>query len=217
MKKKTLTLLAIALILILISSTVIAYYILNKEKNSIRIACVGDSLTQLSEYPYKLWLLLGNETYSLRNFGMGSTTVSLSSETPYMNTIVFQDALEFQPNIVIVMLGTNDAQPSLHQYNASFVEDYSQLIHAFANLESNPEIWILLPPPIFSSEISKIDPQYFNQIIIPSIQETAKQNNLQTIDVFSILDSPDYFSDGVHINSEGAKLIANNIYKTIFT
>jgi acyl-CoA thioesterase-1 len=94
----------------------------------------------------------------VRNFGAGSTTVLLNSETPYMNTSVFQNALEFQPNIVIIMLGTNDAQPSLHRYNASFVGDYVKLVAAFQALSSKPKIWIVLPPPVFSNQSGKTDP-----------------------------------------------------------
>jgi len=121
MNKKRL--LAIGLALLLVASGIIAFFIL-APLSTIRVACVGDSLTQSTEYPYDLWMLLGTSEYTVRNYGAGSTTVSLDSETPYMNTNVFQDALNFQPDIVIIMLGTNDAQPSLHQFNASFVEDY---------------------------------------------------------------------------------------------
>ena len=64
---------------------------------------------------------LSNDTrFAVGNFGAGSTTVSLNTETPYMNTSVFQSALEFQPNIVIIMLGTNDAQPNLESIQCKF-------------------------------------------------------------------------------------------------
>ena len=136
MNKRKSKLLAIAVTIVLVSSGVTAYFVLtagNKQPSSgaIRVACVGDSLTQSTFYPYDLGLLLGTANYTVRNFGAGSTTVLLNTETPYMNTSVFQDALEFLPNIVIIMLGTNDAQPNLHEYNASFVADYVTLINAF--------------------------------------------------------------------------------------
>ena len=128
MNKKKLTLLAIVLVILLASSGIAAYFFLASENKKtsqiIRVACVGDSLTQSTAYPYDLWMMLGTANYTLENFGAGATTVLLNSQTPYMNTTVFQNALEFQPNIVIIMLGTNDAQPSLEPYNASFVGDY---------------------------------------------------------------------------------------------
>jgi acyl-CoA thioesterase-1 len=223
MNKKNLKILTIGLTIVLVSSGVTAYFVLtagNKQPSSgvIRVACVGDSLTQSTLYPYDLELLLGTANYTVRNFGAGSTTVLLNTETPYMNTSVFQDALEFQPNIVIIMLGTNDAQPNLHEYNASFVANYVTLINAFQLLSSKPKIWIVLPPPIFSNQSGKISPEYFKLTLIPDIEQAANETNLPTIDVYSALVGyGDYFPDGIHPNKEGAKLIADKIYKAIIS
>ncbi len=219
MNRKKLMMLAAGLVVLLISSGLVAYYLFaDKASESIRVACVGDSLTQSTEYPYDLWNLLGNQSYSLRNFGAGSTTVTLQSETPYMNTTVFQDALNFQPNIVIIMLGTNDAQPSLHQFNASFVGDYVKLVTAFQGLSSKPEVWVVLPPPIISNQSGKMDSAYFEDTIIPGIMQAANETDVPVIDVYSAFaERPDYYLDGVHVNSEGAKLIADTVYSAVFS
>jgi lysophospholipase L1-like esterase len=133
-----------------------------------------------------------------------------------MNTTVYQDALTFQPNIVIIMLGTNDAQPSLHQFNASFVSDYVKLVIPFQALSNKPDIWIVQPPPIVSNQSGKMDSAYFEQIIIPGIKQAAKEVNVPTIDVFSAFDwKNDFFHDGVHVNSIGAKMIADKVYDSI--
>lgn len=227
MNKKKLRLLAVGLTLLVVLSAAAAYIIWanqNKEPPPIRVACVGDSLTQSTEYPYDLWNMLGRENYLLLNFGAGSTTVSLSSDTPYMNTTVFQDALDFQPDIVIIMLGTNDAQPSLFQYNSTFVADYITLVNAFKELPSKPEIWLVLPPPIFSNQSGKISPEYFSQTIIPGINQAAAQTSLPVIDVYSaLINYPQYFPDGLHPekttgepgNEPAAKIIASEIYTAI--
>jgi lysophospholipase L1-like esterase len=220
---KNLRLLALALVILLVFSAIAAFYVLFDQHNGaapekIRVACVGDSLTQSTAYPFDLWQHLGTANYTLVNDGAGSTTVSLKSETPYMNTSVFQDALEFQPNIVIIMLGTNDAQQSLFQFNASFVGDYIKLVDAFQTLASNPKIWVVLPPPIFSNQTEKISGQYFASTIIPDIKQAANQTNVSTIDVFSALDSLSYFqADGEHLNSAGAQLTADVIYEAIIS
>ena len=223
MDKKNSRLITIGLVVLLVASGITAFLILTAgdkkpSSDAIRVACVGDSLTQSTEYPYYLWNLLGTENYALRNFGAGATTVLLNSETPYMNTTVFQDALDFQPDIVIIMLGTNDAQPSLHPYNASFVGDYVKLVAEFQELSSNPEIWVVLPPPIFSDQGGKTSPEYFKNTIIPDIEQAANETNLPTIDVYSALASyPDYFPDGVHANREAAELMANEIYNALIS
>ena len=245
MNKKSSRLLTLGLVILLASSGIAAYFILaSGDENSpdaIRVACAGDSLTQSTVYTLELWKLLGSSApytvgnytidpdgdnaapcngsrYAVGNFGAGSTTVLLNTETPYMNTSVFQSALEFQPNIVIIMLGTNDAQPNLHQYNTSFVEDYVKLITAFQGLSSKPKIWIVLPPPIFSNQSGKISPEYFKNTIIPCIEQAANDANLPIIDVYSALASySNYFPDGVHPNDAGAELIADEIYKAVIS
>ena len=217
MNKKNSRLFVIGSAILLAASGIIAFFIL-APSSAIRVACVGDSLTQSTEYPYDLWMLLGTSEYTVRNYGAGATTVSLDSETPYMNTSVFQSALYFQPDIVIIMLGTNDAQPALHLYNTSFVGDYVKLVAAFQELSSNPKIWVVLPPPIFSDQGGKTSPEYFKHTIIPDIKQAANETHLSIIDVYSALASyPDYFPDGVHANREAAKLIANEVYKAIIS
>jgi lysophospholipase L1-like esterase len=161
-------------------------------------------------------MLLGTSDYNLRNFGVGGTTVLLNSETPYMNTSVFQSVLEFQPNVVIIMLGTNDAQPSLEPYNASFVGDYVRLVNAFQVLTSKPKIWAVLPPPIFSNQSGRISPEYFKLTVIPCIEQATNETNLPIINVYSALvNYSGYFPDGEHPDSSGAKLIADEIYRVI--
>jgi lysophospholipase L1-like esterase len=246
MNKKNLKLLTAAIAILLVASAIVAYSVLvptNKKPapELIRIACVGDSLTQGSAYPYELWQKLGrsgpftignytespiedtnpqssNDSYAVGNFGAGGTMVTLKSETPYMNTSEFQRALELQPDIVIIMLGTNDAQPRVHQYNASFVDDYKTLINAFKAIESEPKAWIVLPPPIFDDQGGKTSPEYFEQIVIPYIEQASNEANLPVIDVHSVLANyPEYFPDGLHPDEAGGQLIANEIYKAIFS
>ena len=96
--------------------------------------------------------------------------------------------------------------------------DYVKLVAAFQALTSKPEIWIVLPPPIFSNQSGKIDPEYFKLTVIPGIEQAANETNLPIINVYSALANySNYFPDGVHINSAGAKLIANEVYKAIIS
>jgi len=242
--RKNLRLLTIAVVILLAASAVAALFALaprnqNPESKVIRVACIGDSITQGSAYPYDLWEMLGsrapftignytlypitinfvpigNARYAVGNFGVGGTMVTLKSETPYMNTSAFQQALNYQPDVVVIMLGTNDAQPGVHQYNASFADDYKTLVNAFQTLPTKPKIWIVLPPPIFNSQNNKTSPEYLQQNVIPHIEQAANETNLPIINVNSALAgySKD-FPDGIHPNVAGAKIIANEIYKAI--
>jgi lysophospholipase L1-like esterase len=217
MKKRTQ--LVVVVLAIMISTTLIVKFqplSLQKKDPStpIRVACVGDSITAITGYPSDLQTLLG-ANYSVGNFGVTGSTVLLNSWEPYMNQTEFQKALEFQPDIVIIMLGTNDDLQMLRPYNASFEEDYAKLIASFQQLESKPKIWIAKPPPIFSNS-SELSIPYFNGVIIPKIEDLANRMNLPIIDVYTAFgDHADYFVDGVHPNSQGAALIASLVCKAI--
>ena len=73
-----------------------------------------------------------------------------------------------------------------------------------------------MPPPIFGDKGGSISPEYYANTIIPLIQQVADQTNLLTIDVYSaLLDASEYFPDGLHPNTEGGTLIAEEIYKAL--
>lgn len=180
----------------------------------IRVGCVGDSITQGTEYPNDLQILLG-ENYSVGNFGVGGATVTSNSDRPYVNEFAFQRAKQFLPNIVITMLGTNDAYPDFNPDIPNFVYDYGQLITAFQGLISKPKVWIVKPSPVFDDGTG-ISTENFETYIIPGIEQVASNMNLSIIDVFTpLLNYPKYFFDGVHPNSEGSQEIANIIYNAI--
>jgi acyl-CoA thioesterase-1 len=216
--KKKMKLLAVMIaitVLALIMTSFQTMNLLSKGVHSpIRVACVGDSITAVSGYPSDLQSLLGSK-YLVRNFGVSGSTVLLNSWRPYMDQPEFQSAKEFQPNIVVIMLGTNDDLQELRQYNESFEGDYAKLIAEFRQLESKPQIWIVKPPPIFSNS-SDLSSTYFTQTIIPQIEELARKQNLPIIDVYSAFENhTDYSLDGVHPNSQGATIIASEVYNAI--
>ena len=154
--------------------------------------------------------------YTVGNFGVGGTTASLDSWNPYINNSAFQEAKEFQPNVVIIMLGTNDANPLIRRSNGSFVNDYVKLVEEFKTLSSKPKMYLVKPPPIFSNGTTP-SAEYFRDNVIPQIEQVANQTNLPIIDVYSALaNHSEFFPDGVHPDEQGAILIANEIYKEIF-
>jgi acyl-CoA thioesterase-1 len=210
---------SVAIIAIFIVATVIASFgIMDmQQKNSlapIRVACVGDSLTEGTEYPNDLWMLLGSN-YSVGNFGKGGTMVFLKSPNGYLNETVFEDAKAFQPNIVVIMLGTNDALPGLNESIDEFVQDYEVLICEFQALASKPQVWIVKPPPIFNNGTG-LSTLFFEENVLPGIEKVANETSLPLIDVYSrLINHPDYFVDGVHPYKRGAQIIADQVYKSL--
>jgi lysophospholipase L1-like esterase len=176
-----------------------------------RVACIGDSITELSGYPNILQKSLG-DNFSVGNFGACGTTVSLASESAYLRSRACTSAKDFQPDRAIVILGTNDANLNFDSYS-DFVSDYLLLIEELKSLASKPKVWIVKPPHVFDE--SWLSGRVLRSLIIPAVDEAAKQAKLPVIDVYSATDNPGLFFDGVHPNDAGAKIIAEIIHQTI--
>jgi lysophospholipase L1-like esterase len=181
-------------------------------KLPINVACVGDSITQGSGYTTNLQVMLG-ENYSVGNFGVAETAVSTAWFKPYRNQSAFQESKNFQPSIVIIMLGTNDAHT--YQTQGDFVDDYRDLVSEYTSLDSEPTVLLVKPPPIYENDLELSGTNLENGVI-PSIDQVAAELNLVTVDVNSALENhPEYFIDGVHPNSDGAIIIASEINEAI--
>ena len=179
---------------------------------SIRVACIGDSITELSTYPTDLQELLG-ATYYVREFGVAGTTVLFDTYNPYINQHRFQAAKEFQPDIVVILLGTNDAREDNYQFIANFTFDYKQIVTEMQALESKPRILLVKPPPLFENNLS-LSNENLLEGVIPGIEQVADELGLTLIDAYTPLDGhPEYFVDGVHPNYDGASIIASEIYE----
>ena len=210
--------LAVVLVTVVLAAGMATFYLGTQQKIKnpfpIIIACVGDSITNGTEYPDDLWMMLGSN-YTVGNFGVGGATASLESDKPYMNQIEFQEAKQFKPNIVVIMLGTNDAYPSRQKNLNNFTNDYEKLVESFQALSTKPKIFLVIPPPVFNAALGPNNTILLDDII-PRITQAATELGLPTVDVYTpLMNHTDYFWDGVHPNSNGAKIIANQIFTAI--
>ena len=118
----------------------------------IRVACVGDSITfgfgiknrDTESYPAQLGTILGPE-YDVRNFGSNGLTLLTKGNAPYIKMKQYKQAIAFEPQIVIIKLGTNDTKAINWQYKNEFIPDYLSLINSFRKLKSQPKIFICKP------------------------------------------------------------------------
>jgi len=180
----------------------------------IRVACVGDSITEITSYTSHLQSMLG-PNYTVGNFGVSGSTVSLNSSKPYMKQPQYTAAQNFDPDIVVIMLGTNDAHSYLRQYSENFVRDYALLANSFENLSSTKQVLVVKSPPVYNNNLD-LNPFFFAQSVIPSIEDVANQQNLPTVDVYDAFGNhSDYTVDGVHPNDEGATVIASQVADAI--
>ena len=113
----------------------------------LKVACVGDSITQLSGWPDKFGAKLG-AGYAVANDGLAGTTLLKNGDNPYWKTTQYTQSHTSNPDIVIIMLGTNDSKPfNWPAHKGEFVGDYEALIDTYAALPSHPRIYLSLCPP----------------------------------------------------------------------
>jgi lysophospholipase L1-like esterase len=218
MKLKT-RVLALGFAILAITLTFAATYIEKPRQNVkladlTRVACVGDSITELTKYPMDLQTMLGANS-SVINFGASGSTVVFGSFRPYFFEEAFLRAKDFQPTTVVILLGTNDARGDVYPNIDTFVSNYEQIISQFQTLKSKPQIFLVKPPPIFSNVINMSSANLL-QGVIPRVERVANEKRLPLIDIYAPLaNHPEYFLDGVHPNDKGAKIIANQVYEAI--
>ena len=208
-------------LLILMSAIVLTLSACQSEPT--RVACVGDSITfghgikdrEHDAYPGVLSTMLGQK-YDVRNFGVSGTTTMMGTDMPYMNEQAYKDALDFNPQIVTIKLGTNDSKPFNWKESEHFKQDLKTLIESFRALPSKPEIWLCLPVPAYGHAWG-INDSIISNGVIPFIKEVAQEENLPVIDLNTQFQGKrQYFPDTIHPNEEGEKMIAEFIFNTIF-
>jgi lysophospholipase L1-like esterase len=190
----------------------------------VRVACVGNSITYGSgianrermSYPAQLQGWLGKD-YEVRNFGVSGATLLMNGDLPYRNCPEFNQSLEWEPDIVIIKLGTNDSKPFNWKYGDEFEKDYADLIAKYRELKSKPRILAALPVPVFVAEKWGIRDSVVREEIIPKIKTVAAREKIQVIDLYNaLLPHPGAFPDAVHPNSIGAGLMVEEIYRGLF-
>jgi lysophospholipase L1-like esterase len=206
----------VSIVILIISLSLVLFFedLVRPKITVVRVACLGDSITEITEYPRDLQAMLASN-YIIGNFGVSGSTVLLNTFRPYLFEIAYQKAETFLPNVAILMLGTNDARTDFNVSLGSFVGDYEKLISSVQTFETKPKIYLVLPPPIFNNALNLSNDNLVTRII-PYIRQVANETDLTVIDVYSSLaNHPEYFPDGVHPNNEGAQIIANVIYQAI--
>ena len=191
-------------------------------KDAVRVACIGNSITygariknrDRDSYPSVLSRMLG-DGYWVKNFGVSARTLLNKGDRPYMNEKAYQDALAFNPNVVVIKLGTNDSKSFNWKHKADFTKDMQTMIDAFKALPAQPKIYLCYPSKAYQANES-INDDIISKEIIPMIKKVAKKNKLDIIDLHTAMDGiPQLFPDKIHPNEEGAKIMAKTVYESI--
>jgi arylsulfatase A-like enzyme/lysophospholipase L1-like esterase len=190
----------------------------------LRVACLGDSITQgrkeEGSFPAKLGELLGSG-YEVRNFGVGGTTLLAGGDTPYQKTRASRAAVGFDPQIAIVMLGTNDTcgpPRGNWEKSAAFSADAAAMLRSLS--KPGRRVIVALPTPMLPDRPG-LKPERVADLRerAPRLaairdwwrQEAAKLG-IEIVDLSDVFDAaPAWTSDGVHPTPEGHGRIAERI------
>ena len=194
-----------------------------------RVACVGNSITDgagidmadVQGYPAQLQKILGSG-YCVRNFGVSGRTLLNHGDRPYMREKAWAEAKAFNPDIVVIKLGTNDSKPrNWDNYGKEFAADLQQMVDELEALPAKPAVYLCCPVASGDARGKQGDNQIRDSIVVadimPTIKKVAKKNKLHVIDLHPLLDpkSDSMQRDGIHPTPKGASAIAKAVAEAI--
>jgi lysophospholipase L1-like esterase len=189
---------------------------------------VGDSITfgalvkgrKVNCYPAQLQKLLGSR-YSVRNFGANGHAAQKSADKPYWQHPYFKASTDFDPDIVLLMLGTNDALERNWRGAAPFITDYREMIAHYQALPKRPAVCLMTPPTQFPVDnptkvIHELRKDELDEIT-GAIKRLAAELSLCVVDINAATKNhPEYFKfDGIHPDAGGARLIAETACRVL--
>lgn len=139
-----------------------------------------------------------------------------NSDAPYWKTDRFVQAQEANPQILIIALGTNDADPwRWNRWKDEFKSDYLDMVATFRQNGRNPIIYVCLPPPLYGPEKAPQNTVVETELI-PLLREIAKEINAQIIDYHQpLLNAAADFPDNVHPDDNGSARMAQIAFQKI--
>jgi|APLak6261672720_1056091.scaffolds.fasta_scaffold01635_4 lysophospholipase L1-like esterase len=214
----------ILVIVFIVCLVLMAYMKTNKKK---KVVFLGDSITQLglqaNGYITQIQALIKQEDveqkYQLLSAGVnGSTTLNLKERLQ-------KNELQYSPDIAVVLIGLNDVwmQQETNSTIEQFEQDYTAIIQQL--LQSNSAIVLCTLTVIGESTESPLNTtlnQYCDVIIrlaglynLPFIHLRQVFNNYLALNNAENMYSGILTTDGVHLNSVGNALVANEIWQKI--
>jgi lysophospholipase L1-like esterase len=185
------------------------------------IGCVGDSNTAgsgasdkgLYTWPIQLAGILGND-WQVRNFGESGATLMKSADKPWTGTAHYQRHKDYNANISIIALGTNDSKDKNWNVTspANFRNDCISLITEFQNYPSKPEVVILMPIKAFPTASYDINNTVINNEIRPIIRDISRTYGVALIDGYATTESLEsLMPDKIHLNDAGLGILAEKV------
>jgi len=184
----------------------------------IRISCVGASDVSsptpygTPNWPVYLGQLLGSG-YVVGNYGASGTTLIKAGSPSYWKTQQFTNSGNSSPDIVIIMLGSNDSKTNNWFYaKTNYVPDYNSLVDHYQNLPTHPRVYLVTLLTVYSNGNFGITDPIVTGIITPWIRQIGASRGLPVFDVNAATKNmPQNFPDNVHPNDAGVHIVTQTI------
>ncbi len=199
----------------------------------VKVACVGDSITQGINstrndmtYPAYIQQMLGWD-YCVLNAGLSGYSICNNDPYAYGKCKQYNDALNFDPDVVIFALGTNDSNPgqawkdwSDPERKDMFLNSARELLDSFINKNKDVQIYICLPTPLFKVGNDGWNADGWNANIdaysLPLIKQIAEEYSLEKIDLYTWgKGQKAVFTDGLHPKDTSYKDYAQAVYDSL--
>lgn len=197
-----------------------------ESSNTVRIACLGDSLTSDETWPndaYTMFLsdILSEYTgkdglkYEVKNFGTnGSTITGFGNRKKYgcvFSLDRYKKSLKYKPNIVVIMLGSNDAV-GWEYAKASYESLYKELMNSYRKVNKDVKFIVATSPPHNNADYGKAN---LEEYVVPLQRKIASESkNACLLDVFKEFNEGSeplsiYLrEDKMHLSKEGGQKLA---------
>lgn len=191
----------------------------------IEVACIGDSITDGVGYieggetdrnyyswPVYLQRLLGYQYY-IGNYGFGS---KLMTDFAMYNN--FQMSLDAKPDVVIMMLGTNDASPKhtgekwgTEDYKKQYYDAADSMISKYRAANADVQVFMCTPIVTYNEPHAKRA-----ELACEYNKDIAQQMGLEFVDMWTPTKEGNWlFYDGLHPQGEVYGNIADCVYAGI--
>lgn len=197
-------------------------------KDEYRIACVGDSLTAGHYWPnesYPSYLSkIVDERFKVENCGVNGISITgyggswNDPEMRYIKQDVYQKSVNFQPDVIAIMLGTNDATGWTNA-EANFLDYYRILLDSYIELFPDAQFIMMVSPPCISPNQFSIPNDVIKEKVNPIQRDLADEYGFEVLDLREEFEAnanyeTEYLrpNDGVHFTAAGAEYVAGRVW-----
>ena len=104
-----------------------------------------------------------------------ATTLLKNGDSPYWRQAQYEQSLEWNPDIVVIMLGTNDSKTFNWVHADAFVPDFTEFVRSYQEIDSQPRVLLATPTPLFGDDLAPFD----SKVIVSRLPQPFERFRVQ--------------------------------------